>query len=77
MIGQDAVVVDPIKGAHQRGHVHIAGEDWPALSRDGLPVDKGVVVRVVEINKATLLVDRVSVTPGHSAEGLPEGPSQG
>jgi membrane protein implicated in regulation of membrane protease activity len=77
MIGQNAVVVDPITGEHRRGHVRIAGEDWPALSRDGLPVEKGTVVRVVEINKATLLVDRVSVTPGHSAEGLPESPSEG
>ena len=77
MIGQNAVVVDPITGAHNRGHVRIAGEDWPALSRDGLPVEKGTVVRVAEINKATLLVDRIQVIPGHSPEGLPKTPSQG
>src|SRR5437870_1810299 len=76
MIGQQAIVVDPIKG-HDRGHVRIAGEDWPALSRDGLPVESGVVVRVAEINKATLLVDRIQITPGHSAAGAPPGPPQG
>lgn len=76
MIGQQAVVVDPIR-AHDRGHVRIAGEDWPALSRDGLPVESGAVVRVAEINKATLLVDRVQIMPGHSAEGIPPAPPQG
>jgi membrane protein implicated in regulation of membrane protease activity len=75
MIGQNAIVVDPITGAHDRGHVRIAGEDWPALSRDGLPVETGAVVRVAEINKATLLVDRIQVTPGQSPEGLPQSPS--
>jgi membrane protein implicated in regulation of membrane protease activity len=77
MIGQRAVVVDPITGEHDRGHVRIAGEDWPALSRDGLPVESGAVVRVAEINKATLLVDRIPVTPGHSADGFPPGPPHG
>jgi membrane protein implicated in regulation of membrane protease activity len=77
MIGQNAIVVDPIAGAHQRGHVRIAGEDWPALSRDGRSLQQGEVVRVVEINKATLLVERIPVTPGQSAEGLPESPLQG
>ncbi len=58
MIGQMALVVDPIGGAHQRGHVRIAGEDWPALTRDGSAVDAGESVRVVEIRRATLVVDR-------------------
>ena len=73
---QQAIVVDPIK-EHDRGHVRIAGEDWPALSRDGLPVESGAVVRVAEINKATLLVDRVQITPDHSAEGSAPGSSAG
>ena len=58
MIGQTALVVDPIKGPHERGHVRIAGEDWPALSTDGSPVREGETVRVVEIRRATLVVDR-------------------
>jgi membrane protein implicated in regulation of membrane protease activity len=59
MIGQTALVVDSIGGAHERGHVRIAGEDWPALTRDGRPVEAGALVRVVEIRRATLVVELV------------------
>lgn len=62
MIGQTALVVDAIKGPHVNGHVRIAGEDWPALTRDGSAVDAGESVRVVDIRRATLVVDRA---PGH------------
>jgi membrane protein implicated in regulation of membrane protease activity len=57
MIGQTAVVVDSIKGPHERGHVRIAGEDWPALARDGSPVPEGKAVQVVDIRRATLIVE--------------------
>jgi membrane protein implicated in regulation of membrane protease activity len=57
MIGQTALVVDPIGGAHERGHVRIAGEDWPALTRDGRPVEAGSSVRIVQIERATLVVE--------------------
>jgi membrane protein implicated in regulation of membrane protease activity len=61
MIGQTALVVDAIGGAHELGHVRIAGEDWPALTRDGQPVGPGESVRVVEIRRATLVVELVPV----------------
>jgi membrane-bound ClpP family serine protease len=51
------VVVDAIKGPHERGHVRIAGEDWPALTRDGSPVPAGKAVQVVDIRAATLVVE--------------------
>jgi membrane protein implicated in regulation of membrane protease activity len=57
MIGQTGLVVDPIRGPQQRGHVRIAGEDWPALTRDGRPIEAGVSVRIVEIRRATLVVE--------------------
>lgn len=57
MVGQTAIVVDAIQGPHHRGHVRIAGEDWPALTRDGSPVPEGETVRIVEIRRATLVVD--------------------
>jgi membrane protein implicated in regulation of membrane protease activity len=57
MIGQTALVVDAIGGPYDRGHVRIAGEDWPALTRDGRPVQAGTPVRVVEIRRATLVVE--------------------
>ncbi len=56
MIGQTGVVVDPIRGPHERGHVRIAGENWPALTTDGKPVDAGATVRIVDIEKTTLVV---------------------
>jgi membrane protein implicated in regulation of membrane protease activity len=59
MIGQTAQLVDAIKGPHERGHVRIAGEDWPALSRDGRAVEAGASVRVVDIQGATLVVELV------------------
>jgi membrane protein implicated in regulation of membrane protease activity len=59
MIGQTALVVDAIGGSHERGHVRIAGEDWPALTRDGQPVNAGESVRVVEIHHTTLVVELV------------------
>jgi membrane protein implicated in regulation of membrane protease activity len=77
MIGQQALLIDPITGPHDRGHVRIQGEEWPALSRNGLPVEAGATVRVVEIRGATLLVERDQVTDGHSPEGLPQSPTQG
>ena len=57
MIGQTATVVDAIKGPDERGHVRIAGEDWPALTWDGSPLEVGAPVRVVEIRRATLVVE--------------------
>jgi membrane protein implicated in regulation of membrane protease activity len=63
MVGQSAVVVDPIRGAHDRGHVRINGEDWPAMTLDGSSFDAGAVVRVIDINKATLIVDQPPAVP--------------
>lgn len=57
MVGQTAWVVDAIRGPEERGHVRIAGEDWPALTRDGRPLEAGSAVRVVEIRRATLVVE--------------------
>jgi membrane protein implicated in regulation of membrane protease activity len=70
MIGQRAVVVDAIKGPHGRGHVRIAGEDWPALTRDGSRVSEGEAVTVVDIEGATLLVEvpRPGSSPPWSGE---------
>ncbi len=63
MIGQTALVVDPIGGEHSRGHVRIAGENWPALTSDGRPVEAGEAVRIVEIRRATLVVEPVPGGP--------------
>jgi membrane protein implicated in regulation of membrane protease activity len=65
MIGQTALVVDAIGGPHERGHVRIAGEDWPALTRDGRSVEAGATVRVVDIRRATLVVELAIGAAGH------------
>src|SRR2546429_645593 len=38
MVGQHAVLIEPIGGLEQPGHVMIAGELWPALTEDGSSV---------------------------------------
>jgi membrane protein implicated in regulation of membrane protease activity len=56
MIGQSAVVVDPISGTHEPGHVRIAGERWLAVSADGAPIPQGATVYIAEIKGTTLVV---------------------
>ena len=65
MIGQVALVVDAIGGPNGHGHVRIAGEDWPALTPDGEPVGEGTPVRIVDIRRATLVVEPAPVLPQH------------
>jgi membrane protein implicated in regulation of membrane protease activity len=72
LVGQTALVVDPIRGSHERGHVRLQGEDWPALCRDGGRAEAGESVLVVEIRGATLLVDRVGTSP----DGLQPSPER-
>ena len=76
MIGQTAIVVDPIKGPQERGHVRIAGEDWPALSRDGSAVAEGKAVQVVDIRRATLVVElpRSDAAPWNPAPEAADSP---
>lgn len=58
MIGQEVIVVEPILGPHQPGHITIAGERWLAESVDGSPVPEGATVKIIEIRGLTLLVHR-------------------
>lgn len=57
MIGQTGLVVEAIKGPDERGHVQIAGENWPALAVDGSAVGEGRRVLIVDIKRTTLVVD--------------------
>lgn len=58
MIGQTAKVTDTIESEHERGHVELAGEQWPAVSDDGRPIKADATVTVVDIRGATLVVKR-------------------
>jgi membrane protein implicated in regulation of membrane protease activity len=56
MIGQTATVVEASPGRQAWGHVRIAGESWPAVSRDGSPLQEGEEVVVIELRQTSLVV---------------------
>jgi membrane protein implicated in regulation of membrane protease activity len=65
MIGEEAAVVDDILDSNHPGHVHLLGENWPALSENGEPIHEGSTVRVTGLKQATLLVALVDATQPH------------
>jgi membrane protein implicated in regulation of membrane protease activity len=62
MVGQQAVLLEPILGVGQPGHVKIAGELWPALTDDGSPVPVNTLVVVTALRSTTLIVRAASST---------------
>jgi membrane protein implicated in regulation of membrane protease activity len=56
MVGQQAILLEPILGVGQPGHVKIAGELWPALTDDGSPVPANTLVVVTALRSTTLIV---------------------
>jgi membrane protein implicated in regulation of membrane protease activity len=62
MVGQQAVLLEPILGVGQPGHVKIAGELWPALTEDGSPVPVNTLVVVTALRSTTLIVRAASST---------------
>ena len=56
MVGQRAVLLEPILGVGQPGHLKIAGELWPALTDDGTPVPVNTLVVVTALRSTTLIV---------------------
>lgn len=77
MLGSEATIVKRIEGGEHRGHARIFGENWPALSVDGRPIEAGTEVRIVEIRGATLVVEpvRAPAIPGAPAGSERPGPS--
>lgn len=59
MVGKTGIVIQRIAGGgdHERGHVRILGESWLAASADGSAVEPGSTVQVVDIRRATLVVE--------------------
>src|SRR5207302_8755739 len=62
MVGQQAVLVEPIQGVGQPGHVKIAGELWPALTDDGTAVPVNTLVVVTALRSTVLIVRAASST---------------
>lgn len=77
MLGSLATIVKRIDGGEHRGHARIFGENWPALSVDGNPIDVGMEVRIVELRGATLVVEpaRTPALPGAPADSDHPDPS--
>jgi len=69
MLGNVATIVKRIDGGEHRGHARIFGENWPAVSADGRPIEVGSEVRIVELRGATLVVEpaRAPALPGAPA----------
>src|ERR1700736_738809 len=56
MGGTPAVLLEPLLGVGQPGHLKIAGELWPALTEDGSPVPVDTLVVVTALRSTTLIV---------------------
>ncbi|KAA0232438.1 MAG: hypothetical protein JJLCMIEE_01352 [Acidimicrobiales bacterium] len=50
LIGQEGVVTQGIPGGgHDSGMVKVLREEWRAVSLDGVPIEEGVMVKVIDI----------------------------
>ena len=67
MVGQRAVLTEPIGGEDKPGHVKIAGELWPALTEDGSALPATTPVIVTALRSTTLIVRAASSTPSPTA----------
>ncbi len=67
MVGQRAVLTEPIGGEDKPGHVKIAGELWPALTEDGSALPATTPVIVTALRSTTLIVRAASSTPNPTA----------
>jgi membrane protein implicated in regulation of membrane protease activity len=70
MIGQRAVLIDPILASGQPGHLKIAGELWPAITEDGSPLPANTPVVVTSL-RSTVLVVRAASLPPASSPSMP------
>ena len=59
LMGRSGTVRTPLV---PRGQVHLEGEEWSAVSRDGSPIATGTPVRVVGIDGLALLVEPLGET---------------
>lgn len=56
LIGRKGRVSTDIEPAEGKGRVAIDGDDWKAVSVDGVPIAKGTAVEVVGIDSVVLIV---------------------
>ena len=70
MVGQRAVLTEPILASGQPGHVKIAGELWPAITEDGSPLPANTPIIVTDL-RSTVLVVRAASLPPASSPSMP------
>ena len=58
LIGAEAAVVTEIDNIAERGRVRAGGLDWEARSADGGKIEKGAVVKILELRGVTLIVEK-------------------
>ena len=61
IISQKAIVVEDIE-PYESGVVKLNGEEWTAVSKDELKIEKGKVVEIIEIEGVNLIVREVTST---------------
>lgn len=60
VIGADAVVLSQVDNILGHGRVRAGGLEWEARSADGTKIEKGAVVKVVELSGVTLIVEKTT-----------------
>lgn len=60
LIGAEAAVVTEIDNIAERGRVRAGGLDWEARSADGGKIEKGAVVKILELRGVTLIVEKTT-----------------
>ena len=58
LTGAEAAVVTEIDNIAERGRVRASGLDWEARSADGGKIEKGAVVKILELRGVTLIVEK-------------------
>jgi len=71
LIGEEAVTLDTVGGAHPAGHVRLAGERWLAVSGGEVSIPAMTKVVVTAVKGTTLVVWPVEGTT--NAAGMAEG----
>lgn len=70
LVGEQALVLQPIRGSVTRGSVKVGGEEWSALAEGEQSFEPETIVRVLEVQGAKLLVGCLDQKP----TGKPAGP---
>jgi membrane protein implicated in regulation of membrane protease activity len=62
LIGREAIVLESICKAKNRGRIQVGGENWKARSTDGNDIEKGTLVLIKDIKGVTASVKTKETT---------------